>query len=134
ANVVELAEVVTESNLVQNSAEGADGHSHSVRAAEAAELPASFEVRLGFEEEARRAEGLHPPLERGQIQLQIPQHVRITRVAAVGRHEVSQPFLVDDARPLEPRIDAIVLDVHPAEVGPHRLVLAEALLAILVLT
>ena len=50
-------------DIVQNSAQRADGHAHSVRAAKAAELPAAFEVRLGFEEEARRTEGLHPPLE-----------------------------------------------------------------------
>ena len=50
SNVVEVSQVVVDLDIVEGSAERADGDAHSVRAAETAELAATFEMWFEFEE------------------------------------------------------------------------------------
>ena len=51
-DVVEVAQVVANADVVENAAEAAQGDAHSIRSAEAAELAAPFDVRLQIEEHA----------------------------------------------------------------------------------
>ena len=54
-HVVEIAQVVADADVVEHAAEAAQGDAHAVGAAEAAELAASFDVRLQVEEHAGNA-------------------------------------------------------------------------------
>ena len=55
ADVVEVAQVVLDADVVEHAAQAAEGDAHSVRPAEAAELAAAFEMRLQVENDARNA-------------------------------------------------------------------------------
>src|SRR5690606_30765256 len=92
ANVLEVAEVVTDSNVVENAAQRPDGDSHSVGTAEAPELAAPLEVRFDFEEESRHAELFHFLVERGEMFAEVAENQFVSGVPFVGRDEVLQPF------------------------------------------
>lgn len=56
ADVVERAELIADLDVVEQSAQAANGNTQSVRATEAAELAAPFQVRFDFQEEAGGSE------------------------------------------------------------------------------
>jgi hypothetical protein len=54
-HVIEVAQVVLDTDKVEHAAQTPQGHAHSVGTAETAELAASFEVRLQVDHDARNA-------------------------------------------------------------------------------
>lgn len=54
-DVVEIAEVIAQANVVEHPAKASQRDAHAVGAAEPSELPAPFEVRFQVEDDARDA-------------------------------------------------------------------------------
>src|SRR5690348_7472046 len=115
ADVFEVAETVVDSDKVEDPAERADRDADAVGTAEAAELAAPFEVRLDFEEDARRAELLHPLLDCREPLAQVAEDRLVAGAPGVGWDEVLEPLFIDVAGPAQARINGVVLDVQPAE-------------------
>lgn len=59
ANIFEIAQVILDSRLVANTTKGPQCYAKSIRAAEAAELPAAFDVRFHVREHARHPTRFH---------------------------------------------------------------------------
>ena len=96
-HVVEVAEVIVDADVVQHAAETAEGDAHAVRPAEAAELPAAFEVRLQVEEHAGDAAAGELALQRGQDLAEVAEDRLVARIAQVGGNEIGQLVFLDVA-------------------------------------
>ena len=72
----------------------AEGHAHAVRAAEAAELSAAFQVRLQIEEHAGDAAAAEFPLHGRQDAAEVAENRLVAALADVGGHIVLQRLLV----------------------------------------
>ena len=103
ADVVEPAQGIGDPDVIQQPANGANGDAHSVRTAEAAELPAPLQMGLRLQKEAGAPSFLIRSSSCGKMRFQILKHQLVPRVAAVGRDEIPQAFFVDDSGPLQVR-------------------------------
>ena len=98
ADVVEVAEVVVDADVVEHAAEAADGDAHAVGPAEAAELAAAFEVRLQVENHAGDAALGELLFELRDDFGEVAEDALVAAVAQVGRHEVLELVFVDVLR------------------------------------
>ena len=125
SDVVEVAEVVVDADVVEHAAEAADRDAHSVGAAEAAELAAAFDVRLEVDDDAGDAA-------LGELLFELRNHfgevakdALVAAVAEMGGDEVLEHFFVDVGDSADGFWVSVVFDVHPADAGFHREVLRE---------
>src|SRR5688500_4300642 len=87
AHIVKIAEVVADADVVEHSAEPAEGHAQAVGAAEAAELTATLHVRLQVQKHAGDA-AFFQLLRDDRDQLpKVAEHQVVAAVSDVGRHE-----------------------------------------------
>src|SRR5262245_61576974 len=99
-DVVEIAQVIADADVVEEAAEATEGNAHAVRTAETAELAATFHMRLQIDEDARYAALFELLLERGNVVLEIAEHQLVAAVSAVGRDKVLECFFIHVRGPL----------------------------------
>src|SRR5260221_4505174 len=93
-HVVEIAEVVADADEVEDAEQAAEGDAHAVGAAGAAELPASFDVRLEFEEHARNATPFEALLERRNRFAEVAEDGVVGALPHVGGHKMLEALFV----------------------------------------
>src|SRR4051812_6019874 len=125
--------MIVDADVIERAAKTANRYSHSVRATEAAELAAAFQVGLEVEHDARDAALRELLLERRNDFGEITEDTFVTAVAQVGWHEVLEHFFIHVARLFAGLGEAsysgvgitIVFDVHPANAWLHDQILGE---------
>src|SRR5690349_14478 len=73
ADIFEVAQVVVDAGEIQNAAQAAQGNAHAVGAAEAAELPAPFDVWFQIEEYAWNAASVEYLVQLGNVFTEVGQ-------------------------------------------------------------
>src|SRR5690606_5689636 len=95
ADVVEVAEVVIDAGEVEHFAEASQGDAEPVRAAEAAELAATFDVRFHVAEHPGYAPFLQLLFQLGNRRGEVAHDPLVGAIAQVGRHEIFEGLFVD---------------------------------------
>ena len=126
-HVVEVAEVIGDADEVEHAEQAAQGDAHAVGAAEAAELPAPFHVRLQFQKYAWNAAALEPLFQSRDRLAEVAEDCVVGAFANVGRHEILERRLVEMLGALPLAGMAVVFDVNPADAWLHRLIMLEHL-------
>src|SRR4051812_8846299 len=133
SDIVEVAEVIVDADVVEHTAEAADRDAHSIGATESAELTAAFYVWLEFDDDARDAALGELLLERRDHFGEVAKDLFVAAVAEMRRGEGLEHLFVYvasfsaglGAGSNRCRWITVVFDVHPADAGFHRDVLGK---------